>query len=156
MEVVVPDLSFQEKSVGGSLVAVAACSLYYFAAVSKMYAGGTIDPSRAAVLGISLVVALVLVEIVYHSIVAGVSDSVESDERDRRIETRASRNAYVVLSLGGFVLVVHLLGNALVDVPPRYRELVAPFTVANLLLLALVVAEIVKYVSQLVYYRRGL
>jgi putative transcriptional regulator len=42
-----------------------------------------------------------VVEIVYHAVIAGASGSPESDERDRWIETRASRNAYVALEMGG-------------------------------------------------------
>lgn len=150
-----PDLSFQEKSVWGSLAAVAACSLYYFANVFAMYSdGGTVDPGRAGALGISLLVALIVIEIVYHAVLAATSDSTESDERDRWIETRASRNAYFAIGVGVFVLVVHLLAGAMLE-SARYEELVAPFAVANFLLLAMVLAELVKYVSQIVYYRSG-
>lgn len=148
------DLSFQEKSVWGSAVAVSACSIYYFATVFGMYEEGAVDAGRAGELGISLLVALIVIEIVYHSILSAMSRSTESDERDRWIETRASRNGYVALGIGAFALVGHLLIGAAWGEAP-YPGLTTPFAIANLLLLAMVVAELVKYTSQIVYYRTG-
>ena len=87
------DPSFQEKSVWGSFLALAGFSVYYFASVFGMYRSEAgVDTGRAGELGISLLVGLVVIEIVYHAVIAGSSGSAESDERDRWIETRASRN----------------------------------------------------------------
>jgi hypothetical protein len=149
------DMSFEEKSVWGSLVAMVVCSFYYFSEVFGLYAdGGAPDPYRAGVLGISLLIALIVIEIVYHSILAIGTRSTESDERDRWIETRASRNAYVALGVGTFGLVGHLVVGAHFGAPYLER-LTDAFAIVNLLLLAMVIAEVVKYVSQIVYYRTG-
>jgi hypothetical protein len=149
------DMSFQEKSVWGSLIALVACSIYYFARVLEMYSeGGTVDPGRAGELGISLLVAMIVIEIVYHSVLAGTTGSEESDERDRWIETRASRNAYVALGVGAFAVAGHLFGASHFE-SHRYADFTAPFAVANLVLFAMALAELVKYVSQIVYYRIG-
>jgi len=150
-----PDLSFEEKSVWGSLMAMGVCSFYYFAEVLGMYAGGEApDPYRAGVLGISLLIALIVIEIVYHAVVAAVSSSTESDERDRWIETRASRNAYMALGAGTLGLVAYLVAGAGFGAP-YFDRLAEPFAIVNILLLALVVAELVKDLSQIVYYRTG-
>ena len=149
------DPSFQEKSVWGSFLALAGFSVYYFASVFGMYRSEAgVDTDRVGDLGISLLVGLIVIEIVYHAVIAGSSGSAESDERDHWIETRASRNAYIALGIGTFALVVHLLVGEAWGSPP-YPEAVAPFGMANLLLLALVLAELVKYISQIVYYRAG-
>jgi hypothetical protein len=149
------DMSFQEKSVWGSLIALAGCSIYYFARVLGMYReGSTVDPSGAGALGISLLVALIVIEIVYHSVLAATAGSTESDERDRWIETRASRNAYVALGIGAFGVAVHLFGASYFE-SPRYADFVTPFAVANIVLFAIASAEVVKYISQIVYYRTG-
>ena len=148
-----PDLSFEEKSVWGSFIAVALFSGMYFVDVFGMILGPEpIDAARAGRVGISLLVTLIVVEIVYHAVIAAWGGSSETDERDRLIEIRASRNGYVALAAAGFVLVVHLMAGAMLQTP-RYEDLVTPFVVANMLLLAMVAAELVKYASQIVSSR---
>ena len=123
-----PGLTFQEKSLWLSLTATVAVYAAYVA--------------RALGL-IEAVVLLVIVMIAGNVVLAVHRRPEPRDERDRRFATLAARNAYYVLSAAGF----GALGVAALSL--------GAFWTAHALLLALVLAEITKGASQLVYYRRG-
>lgn len=73
------------------------------------------------------------------------------DERDRLIATRASRNAYFVLFIGVLIMIGMIVAGDLKNDPG-----ITPVMSANLLLLAVVVAELVNFGSRLFYYRSGI
>lgn len=150
----VTSLSFREKSVLGSLLILAGVSGYYFVQVFGAL-GTDATAYDLAGPGIGLLVGLVILEIVYHAVIAALApDEAQeaADERDRLIAARAGRNGGVTLATGAVLLVGHIMGNALLE----RTEWIAPVLIANLLLLALVVAQVVEYLSQLIYYRRGI
>jgi hypothetical protein len=133
-------LSFQEKSIWMTLVANVAVYAFYF---WRVLAIGEGDPARVGALFGEVVVLLIVVMVAGHVVLAIAHRPERKDERDRRVATLAARNAYYVLASGGFCA----LGVAALSV--------GTFWYAQALLLALVLAEITKSASQLVYYRRG-
>jgi hypothetical protein len=169
------DLSYQEKSILGSLLAVAAVYGYYFASVLRAANRPEFDGGNVARL-IFTVVAIVVIEIVYHIVLALESKVEPKDERDIVIECKAYRNAYFLLAGGAFwvitgVILVNLTPDALpanilmtpflilaklVRESPPARIIVTPFLTVNLVLFFMVLAELVKLVTQLFYYRKGL
>lgn len=116
------NLSYQEKSIWGSLIATLLVYGGYFGAGAKGSLIGT-------------VILLVIIQIVCQIAIAIAARPEPKDERDRQIEAKAWRNGYVLLVTGTLVC---MLGPT-----------------ARWLLLALVVSEIAKSVTQLYYYRRG-
>ena len=92
------DLSFQEKSAWGSLLAIAVSSgLFYPLAVPHIANGGAfidIMPRLIFVIGV-----IIVIEIVYHSIIAARSGVESSDERDKEFNLKADR-------LSGYVLAI--------------------------------------------------
>lgn len=138
------NLSFRELSALGSLVAVVVAYTLYFSRVFGVIAGGDV-PSGFEILayGISIVGVLVAIEVAYH-IVLGIRFKDEPmDERDRLIAARADQGAYGVLAFGAVLVVGHLL---MTD---------STVIAAQFLLLAIVLAEIVKYAATIVLYRRS-
>ncbi len=71
------------------------------------------------------------------------------DERDMLIESKAYRNGYFAYGTGAFLVISAVIAAGLAHIS------VTPFLVVNLVLLFMVLAEVVKLVTQLLYYRRG-
>lgn len=140
------NLSFREKSLLSSLLGLVVVSGLYFSRVMGVLLEET-EPSGASLagLGIQLLVALIILEIIYQRFPEA------SDERDRQIATRAGNNAGIVLVILMVGVVVHIMGNAWFE----REELISPLVVSHLILLSLVVYQVVDYLSQLIAYRRG-
>jgi len=148
------EMSYQEKSIFGSLVAMLVVYGYYFAAVLHNIG----KPEFAATgLGrlILAVIAIIVIEVVYHIVLALESKPEAKDERDILIESKAYRNAYFALSTGAFLVIASVIAADLARDAAPTRILVTPFLVVNLVLLFMVLAEVVKLVTQLLHYRRG-
>lgn len=142
------DLSYQEKSIAGSLIAMLVVYSYYFAAVLRnigqsQFAGDALGRLIVAV------VAIIVIEIVYHILLAMESKPERKDERDILIESKAYRNGYFAYGTGAFLVM------SLVIVAGLAHTLLTPFLVVNLVLLFMVLAEVVKFVTQLLYYHKG-
>jgi hypothetical protein len=102
------------------------------------------------------VIAIVVIQIVYHIVLALESKPEPKDERDILIECKAYRNAYFSLATGAFLVISCVIMAVLMHDATPARIIVTPFLIVNLVLLFMVLAELVKYLSQLFYYRRGL
>ena len=148
-----PDLSYQEKSILGVLAGMVVVYGYYFAGVLR---GGGEASFSGHLLGrlIGTIILLVVIEIAYHIALALTSRVEPKDERDILIESKAYRNAYFFLASGVFrSIAAVILGNLSRESPTLT---ITPFATVNLVLFFMVIAEIVKYLTQLFYYRRGL
>src|SRR5208337_3059236 len=145
------DLSYQEKSILGSLLTMVVVYGYYFASVLR-------DTSEPAFGGASVarlifaVIAIVVVEVVYQIVLALESKVEPKDERDILIECKAYRNAYFLLASGAFLVIASVIMR---DAAPA-RIAVTNFITVNLVLFFMVVADVMKFLTQLFYYRRGL
>jgi hypothetical protein len=106
---------------------------------------GQVDGSSAVTVAFGLLAAFVVLEIVLHAVVALQAPAAARsprDEREHLIEMRATRIAFQVLVLGALAAVgtVHLTSRA--------------WVVQQVVLLAIVVAELVKFATQVVLFRR--
>lgn len=148
------DLSFQEKSVWVSLIAIVVVFGYHF---SEVFGTTEVTTSGDLVVRlIGVIIMLVVIEIALHILIAvseiqDAADGGAMDERDRLIATRASRNAYFVLFIGVLIMIGTIVAGDLKNDPG-----ITPVMSANLLLLAIVVAELVNFGSRLFYYRSGI
>src|SRR5262245_44983150 len=133
-------LSFQEKSLWVTLVSTLVVYAYYFWRALSIGDG---DSGRVGALFVTVVIALIVVQVAAHVAIAVHARPEGKDERDRRVELLGVRNSYYVLVAGAWFA----LGVASMSL--------GTFWFAHAMLLALVVAEVVKAGSQLVYYRRG-
>lgn len=163
------DASFQEKSAWGSLLFVLLFGTWYFVRAFQLAAGGPPVPAGdAAVLMFTTLGGLIVVEVVYHILIAlpsGAKGPPPDDERDRLIEVRSAYLAHFVLAFGVFGAMSHCALTSLatelsVQTAAQQDEVVrlrwlTPFVTANILLLTFLASEVVSFVAKLVYYRRG-
>jgi hypothetical protein len=146
------DLSYQEKSILGSLLAMVVVYGYYFAAVLRDASRPEFNVGRLVL----AVIAIIVIEIVYHIVLALESKPEPKDERDVLIECKAYRNAYFLLATGAFLVIFCVIMAGLARDAAPTRLIVTPFIIVNLVLLFMVLAELMKFLTQLFYYRRGL
>lgn len=140
--------SYAEKSVWILLAALAAGFTWYSLAHIDALVAGSLGFDDMLGGLIALVILITVVEVAYHVVLGiesardGVDSSMLTDERDSLIATRSERFASFVLSVGA---VAGIFSAAFLS----------PILTAHVLLAALVLAECIKLVAQLVYYRQG-
>jgi H+/gluconate symporter-like permease len=148
------NLSFQEKSIAGSLAATIFVYANYFGRSLQLWLENTPDDHAVARL-VGTITLLVVIEVIYQIVIAIAERPAPKDERDRFIDAKANRNAYAVLVIG----LAHLIGGVLIAEGVSYQNWsflpLTPFLLAQAALAALIVAEVVKGVTQLYYYRAG-
>jgi hypothetical protein len=149
------DLSYQEKSILGSLLAFVVVFGYYFAAVLRDLGRGAVAAGMVGRLVVA-VIAIVVIEIVYHIVLAMESRVEAKDERDILIECKAYRNAYFLLAGGAFTVIAWVMMTNLAPGTAAGRIAITNFITVNLVLFFMVVADLMKFLTQLFYYRRGL
>jgi hypothetical protein len=141
------NLSFQEKSAWGLLAGILVVSAFYFPAALRIIAD-TGHPVPLIVVSAVGVAAIVVIETVYHVVIA-VSGDTQVDERDRFIDLKAERN-------GGFALglaLVSLVGHIVLQYIRLEGQGPNALTLAIYIIGAMTVAECVKLISQIWYYR---
>jgi hypothetical protein len=134
-------VSFREKSVAATLVALLVVYGGYFAtAISR-----GLDAPAPIIDGalVRTVGALISLLIVFHIVIAVFDHKQKADERDHMIALIGDRNGGYVAGIGALGAMLMLLAQ----LPPGY--------VIHVLLGAMVLGEIVKIVTQLYLYRRG-
>ena len=150
------DFSFREKSLLISLLAVLFAYGGYFARML----GGDVEPTLSGMLvaSIGVIIVLVLVQIGLHTVLAIIDKDeamAQADERDLLVASRAARFSHLVLSCAVAVVIGRILIYGAIDESAQVVE-VSLYEVANLLLFAVVVSEVVNYATQLYFYRRGI
>ena len=136
-------MSFREKSAWISLVLLLAVFTPFFWNSYQQFTG-RVDTSSAVGTAFLLLAAFVVFEIVLHAIAIQSPDEANAprDERERLIEMRATSVAFPVLLVGALSAVglLHLGSRA--------------WLMAQVVMLAIVVAEVVRFGLQVVLYRR--
>lgn len=134
-------ISFQEKSLWLMFVSLVGIFGFYFVAVLPTDAVDVMP--HQVVLFVLAVVLLVIMQIVGHIVIAILDRRTETDERDRLIGLKGTRNAAYVLATGVLLALCAALlteGN---------------FVFTHVLLGFWVLAQLVEIGSQLLLYRRG-
>ena len=135
---------FRAKSAGVSLVVILIIGLYFVANAIALLPGDQAVPDGALSLVITTLVLVIVVESALQIVLFIGAGRIEArTTRDDSIAAQASRNAYHVLTVGVFVTFGSMLAGF------------TPFSMGSLLLLAFLLADLVKYASQVVYYRRA-
>jgi hypothetical protein len=138
-------MSFREKSAWVTFFLLLAFGIYFGDVAAHM-----LDPARPHAdylrLFVLLVIAIVVLEIITHALIAFRSPGearTPIDERERLIELRSTRPAFFVLLVGAFLSVgtIHLGAGSV--------------TLAHCVLFAIWIAELTRYGSRLYHYRRG-
>jgi hypothetical protein len=138
-------MSFREKSAWISFVLIFCAGSIYFAHVIGALITHT-GYGRLVWLFVALVIGLVLLEVVLHTAIAvqapGEARS-PKDERERLIGMKATHIAFPVL----------LVGALCANLPMHFGG--GRWEMSQAILFAVVVAELVRFGAQIVYYRRG-
>jgi hypothetical protein len=100
------------------------------------------------------VIALVIVEIIVHSLAAAQRSEGRYDERDKAIQRAASRWGYGVMAVGIW-LVIGQLALGMIFQQAWINSYFSSYLLANVLFLVFIVSELVNITSRLLYYRRG-
>lgn len=140
-------MSFEEKSVWVSLVVILTVFTGYFSQSFEGLAAGTLERGEALGMFVAAVIAVIVLEVALHIIIAIFSSkdaANPSDERDRLFVIKAGNISGYVLGFGVLVIAVQALIH---DQDALWS--------ANLLLFAVFVSQIACYALQLFYYRRG-
>ena len=135
------DLSFHEKSLWVTFVGLLAAFGWYFGRVLPAASVDVMPPQVGTF--VMAVVLLVMTQVAGHTVIAIVDRRPETDERERLIQLRGTRNGAYVLAAGVFLSLCTAVlteGN---------------FRFAHVLLGSWVMAQLVETGSQLVLHRRG-
>jgi len=138
-------LSYQEKSLYGELVADLAVFVPYFVLI---HTGWTTVGMIAGSIAV-----LIVANIVLQLVIAAVTRNRLKDERDRLIRLRGYRAAYFTVT-GLMVVLLSMLWvhSSMGQINPSHMAL----HFLSVFFAVLMLAEVVKTVTQLVAYRRGL
>lgn len=160
-------MSKQERTSWALLILNLIVGLWYFSAVFTMGPGLIMGPQLGSLIARIVIVAIVIGiagQIVMNCLVTKQRDAVDLDERDRLIGLKAFRNGYLALGIAVVILMVGLFvltrlahpatGELAIDTNEFAFKLDTTF-IANLLLCALVMTEVVVQTSKVFYYRRG-
>ena len=141
------DLSYQERTLWGSLVAELVVYLPYF--FLHFHRANSVNWVAGAIFSI------IVLQIIVQSIIAAATRHRIRDERDKLIQLRGYRAAYLTLaSLMVFGLGM-LWGHSLAGRFPIHEGFVG-LHFLNVFFGMLVISDIVKTVTQIVAYRRAL
>lgn len=142
------NMSSREKRIVSLSSCMLMFSAFYFADVLRnvghyQFAG---DDLRRLIWA---VVAITGIEIAYHFAPPPVGVQLDpKDERDILIESKAYRNGYFAYGMTAFLVISAVVAAGFA------RISVTPFLIVNLLLLVMVLAELVKFGTQFLYYRQ--
>ena len=141
------DMTFREKSSWGSLLALGAVAYWYF---PRAFGIASNSNDATDIMGISFtcIVALIIIEAIYHSIIAGKGGDM-IDERDILIDLKAERIASYVLGIGLFLLVGHIVTSGTSE---RFAE-IGKLSIVVWILFTITVSEVSKLSSRIAYYR---
>jgi hypothetical protein len=131
-------LSYVEKSLYCALAAELVVYGAYFTHVAR-------NPELSIVRMVGTVVLLVVLLVVMQVVLALTNRNRRVDERDRAINARSCRMAYLTLAFANPLIFTWLL---------RSRDCVSGGMIVNALLGGIAVANMVQLVTQLVMYRR--
>jgi hypothetical protein len=107
---------------------------------------------------IGMIILIMILEVFIHSFIARKEENPIEDERDKLIELVSRRNGYWTLCVGIWFLLIHLIIGGSGTWFNFYHNLIftSPSYLAHLLLLFFVLGELVCFVTQIYYYRKGI
>jgi len=135
---------FQIKSAGVSLVVILALSSYFIANWLTLLPSEQAVPDGAISLTIITIVLIVIVQSGLQIVLfIGAGKIEEEAEQDKVVSAKAARNAYLVMNIGTFATFASMFADF------------TPFEMGSLLMGAFFLAEITRFASQIMYYRRS-
>lgn len=135
---------FRVKSAGVSLVVILVIGSYFIANLLTLLPSDEAVPDSALSLTLITIALIAVVEAMLQIVLfIGAGRVDDQSERDQTVAAKASRNAHLVLTVGTFATFASMFADF------------TPFEMGSLLMGAFLLAEIVKFASQIMYYRRS-
>lgn len=144
-------MSFQEKSAWGTLTALLGVGGLYTSSVVNLWRADQLHIPSTFGLMVGFTILLVLLLVGYHILVAAITGAQDEDERDRLIGWRAGSAGGFVLGFGVITIVGHIVVGGLVGSGIWQ----SPAVIANLLLLAVFLANVAELGITIWFHRRG-
>ncbi|MBN1993955.1 MAG: hypothetical protein JW953_14745 [Anaerolineae bacterium] len=149
-------MSYEEKNITVALFSHLLIGGYYLVNLWQMYYGEGLNAAKVFSLWAIVIVTTILVSIVGNiltNILLAIVQAVKTktceeerfiaDERDKLIELRGTKHAYIVFSIGVFLaMLTFVFGQP-------------PLVMFSLIILSGIAAEIIGDVARLYFYRRG-
>ena len=145
------NMSYKEKSLIASLgVTLLLFGWYFYGAFSNL----SLNPEPPGLSAIIILIVLVIIsEGIIQSFLALKNKSPLEDERDKLIERISYRYSYGFLSVCIWFLMVQILLDTRFD---NHLMLTTPYGMFHFLLLFFVLSEVIRFGTQLYYYRKGI
>ncbi len=148
-------MSFRERSAWASLATIVLVFVPYFARIFRLFLGGRLTGSQIMAAFMGAVFFQILLSIVVQIVIGIATRQDQKDERDTAIESKSFKYAYNVLIYSCFVGVPIVIGHWFGFDPAAGPRLIGGTFIIQLLLLCFVLAEVTKYLTQGICYRRG-
>ncbi|HEX7530452.1 MAG TPA: hypothetical protein VF333_04855 [Pyrinomonadaceae bacterium] len=140
------DMSFREKGAWACLLTTVVVFVPYFAQIFRLFARDELKISLVITGFFIASIWQVLLHVVAQIVIRSKREP--KDERDAIIESKSFRHAYWVFAFFGWAVIM-------VPALTRTGSLLAPAFISQLLFLCFVLAEVTRYSTQVVCYRRG-
>ncbi|MDQ6913310.1 MAG: hypothetical protein M3128_10600 [Verrucomicrobiota bacterium] len=148
-------MSFREKSAWITLLLLLAVYGPYFIHISHLAQNGELSLPALVKIFISALFLQIIVAVIAH-VAISIGRRVEAkDERDRAIEAKAFRNGYFVFISAISCAAIGILMLSPFPEPAANSGWLSGAGISQILLLCMVLAEITKYGTHVVCYRRG-
>ena len=147
--------SFREKSAWVILGAILVVFVPYFTFVFRLFAAGQLVAGAVLGLFIGATIWMILLTAGFHIALSLFSRADNPDERDRAIELKSFRVAYAIMAITFFCAIGAMVVLALPSANPSGVRWLAPVFVSQVFFLCFVLAEIGKYLTQVICHRRG-
>jgi hypothetical protein len=148
-------ISFHEKSAWISLGVILVVFIPYFLNVFRLFASRSLNAGAVMGLFIAATIFTIILQVVLHIACTIFSPPEVTDERDRAIELKSFRVAYGILAVSLFLWVGAIVMLALPWKGFPNEAWLGPVFLSQVGFLCFVLAEVGKYFTQAVCYRRG-
>jgi hypothetical protein len=151
----VSDLSFNEKSALGTLIALIVLGSLYASTVVRLWSEDLLGLPAVFGLGVGFTILLVVILIGYHVLIAAFSKPAADDERDRVIAWRAGNIGGVVLGVTVMTIVLNIVIGGIIGRGFAYELAISPAKTSIALIAAIWLATVVELALTLRFYRTG-
>lgn len=151
-------MSYKERSIWVSLAITLYIWFNYFSELYWSAQQETLTTASMQSALLSVVVMTIALEILHHIVIAFIDNkdaNYDEDERDKQISLMGSQNAYYILSFTTIATVLHLLFPIMSQGLVTVLKLPNEYVIINMIIFGALVAEILKFATQVFYYRRG-
>lgn len=151
-------MSYKERSIWASLAILVYIWFNYFNELSALHLAGQLTMEAVNDLLVDVVILTIILEIALQILIAVIDHkdaNYNEDERDKLISLHGSRNAYAVLTIGVFLAVFYTVIPTLSTYLFPTIEMSNAYKVMHLVIIFALAAEVLKFSTQIFYYRRG-